>query len=57
MGFWSWTAALAEGDDAGTEVHTEEGAQRMSDLNNKPELNHDGLFGEQPECSPAPSFF
>ena len=48
---------VAEGDDAGTEVHTEEGAQRMSDLNNKPELNHDGLFGEQPECSPAPSFF
>ena len=35
---------VAEGDGAGTEVHTEEGAQRMSNLNNKPELNHDGLF-------------
>ena len=35
---------VLEGDTAGGEVHQQEGADRLSDLNNKPGLNHDGLF-------------
>ena len=33
-----------EGEAAGTEVHQEGGADRLSNFNSKPEMNHDGLF-------------
>jgi hypothetical protein len=38
------TQLALEGETAGTEVHQQEGSQRLSNLNNKPGLNHDGLF-------------